>query len=1382
MKVPPVNDFLTQKGNMGIDNNSCSSKKKNSKIISYLKNESKFYFLFSSTKGIKRMQYLKNNDVCNKSNFHNNRKEINNIYKNSTNSTLPTMTNAKVYVKNDSVYNIPRISTSEGNSLPLESPPGKKKRKEKPTLLNKMIRYNNVKEEYEHSENCSSKYKKYYSIIIKKKVMFPSEHNLTDMKYNYHNNYNDMKYNSFIKGYKSEESSGVNTPNNKNNLLPKVDNNFINNNITVKRTMCDVKNTNFSCDNLLQIYEHRYLQTISKSSRRVTTARSFQQTNNSQRVLCERLPSLNNSTKVSPTNYIKRNSHSNHSSNSKQSNCSTDSKHSSHSYYAKEKIEANQKEEHDLNLYINNSEMTNNNPNYKQINKSYSMQHKTKTTVKHDLSREHINEKGVIEKAGNYVGNMDDVNISKIHKTSTYDMETCLSNHSYNIQVNESSIQHPIFNDKKKSNDTEKIIKNVDNACSYGSNNLPPMHKEGKEQKVVNYYINNCNVHNDLMRLIGKEIKLSNYKEYEYYLNELKNHKEISKKITKFIPYHNVRSKKNQIKKKKIYSDRLRKKKHTQEVTQASNLEKIKKRSKKKEVIKKGDRQKYLQNIIYGENAGEKKNCKDERSKCSEHTNDVLISELRNEVYGNAHQLKDDKLVCEGNNEQTNICKNLKLENNINMSKEENNSTTDSADSLSLKKSSTHEYKNGNLIGRKNGSSNSSSNSSTSSSSSRSSRICIEIDMKMTDKGDYKNGNNSKNVTINKKDILKQDNKKLLLKNSGLHETFAKKDSTNNSKLRKEDRKHTSIVNNDLYNNCGIHNTIKNNSYGLKEVRENISRGHNTQITIHKAVNSNSKKYFFIKIENKEQNEKQHKLKNKSYPLKEYKSKATKLENAKICSENEKKCRDRNISGDTNDVTQVKKKKNSFHNNSNNYCREEKICSRSNPIKTQGTNEDNVFFPIFIVRKSRIYIEGNINAYMYLANNINCIICNIFKYQKRILLVHTFLYSLNLFVFYNLLDSDTLYEQANTNTKGVICILYFLIIELYILFLNNVFYFFIKCKLRKAVFALDKVNLIHTLSKLFPQYSSLLKKHLFSTDRSVNYSFYKNLDYKNRSHEEKDKKSQNLRYFKNTNFVLKNEGSVHFAHDEICNKWENNIYQKTNNLDKLIRNNTPSVYYIRDCKNMNEMDEANKKLRQLIRAPKDTSSRFNISKNYNDSYKYISDKNICNNARFMDDTPREKHTVVSVREQNVKKDKIKYTILKTFVDVKNKKKFCNFFKYEISTKIEDKIEQKPQLKLYHIDSDNHTLKRIEKGIKTKNSYSIYIYNLFNSSIYVLTNHTNEEENSKKMLYFKWKARKSYKKRVLNLPSTKSRRRYAQKNRIALHKFWMCICCYTLAPT
>ncbi|SBT80590.1 conserved Plasmodium protein, unknown function [Plasmodium malariae] len=123
-----------------------------------------------------------------------------------------------------------------------------------------------------------------------------------------------------------------------------------------------------------------------------------------------------------------------------------------------------------------------------------------------------------------------------------------------------------------------------------------------------------------------------------------------------------------------------------------------------------------------------------------------------------------------------------------------------------------------------------------------------------------------------------------------------------------------------------------------------------------------------------------------------------------------------------------------------------------------------------------------------------------------------------------------------------------------------------------------------------------------------------------------------------------------------------------------------------------------------------------------------------------------------------------FHFFRTFVDVKNKKKFCNFFKYEISTKIEDKIEQKPQLKLYHIDSDNHTLKRIEKGIKTKNSYSIYIYNLFNSSIYVLTNHTNEEENSKKMLYFKWKARKSYKKRVLNLPSTKSRRRYAQKNR------------------
>lgn len=51
-------------------------------------------------------------------------------------------------------------------------------------------------------------------------------------------------------------------------------------------------------------------------------------------------------------------------------------------------------------------------------------------------------------------------------------------------------------------------------------------------------------------------------------------------------------------------------------------------------------------------------------------------------------------------------------------------------------------------------------------------------------------------------------------------------------------------------------------------------------------------------------------------------------------------------------------------------------------------------------------------------------------------------------------------------------------------------------------------------------------------------------------------------------------------------------------------------------------------------------------------------------------------------------------------------------------------------------------------------------NILNTSIVIL----RKQNNTQQILYFKWKARKSYKKRVMNLPSTKSRRRYAQKNR------------------
>ncbi|GAW83269.1 hypothetical protein PGO_140630 [Plasmodium gonderi] len=124
--------------------------------------------------------------------------------------------------------------------------------------------------------------------------------------------------------------------------------------------------------------------------------------------------------------------------------------------------------------------------------------------------------------------------------------------------------------------------------------------------------------------------------------------------------------------------------------------------------------------------------------------------------------------------------------------------------------------------------------------------------------------------------------------------------------------------------------------------------------------------------------------------------------------------------------------------------------------------------------------------------------------------------------------------------------------------------------------------------------------------------------------------------------------------------------------------------------------------------------------------------------------------------------------LKTFLEGKNKTKLCNFLKCTINTKsITVKIEprHKKQLKLFQIGHFDNVLSNVQKKKNAvKNINPIPIYNLFNSSAIILNSNVYKEGSLRRVLYFKWKARKSYKKRVMNLPSTKSRRRYAQKNR------------------
>ncbi|KYN96863.1 hypothetical protein PGSY75_1306100 [Plasmodium gaboni] len=111
---------------------------------------------------------------------------------------------------------------------------------------------------------------------------------------------------------------------------------------------------------------------------------------------------------------------------------------------------------------------------------------------------------------------------------------------------------------------------------------------------------------------------------------------------------------------------------------------------------------------------------------------------------------------------------------------------------------------------------------------------------------------------------------------------------------------------------------------------------------------------------------------------------------------------------------------------------------------------------------------------------------------------------------------------------------------------------------------------------------------------------------------------------------------------------------------------------------------------------------------------------------------------------------------------KKSKNICHIFHgRNICTNIITQ-EEKSKIHLMTYDMDNN---HVTKDFFINTFKNVNTYNIFNNTIYITdTIISKENDTSRKLLYFKWKARKSYKKRVLNLPSTKSRRRYAQKNR------------------
>ncbi|EUD68749.1 hypothetical protein C922_00437, partial [Plasmodium inui San Antonio 1] len=204
-------------------------------------------------------------------------------------------------------------------------------------------------------------------------------------------------------------------------------------------------------------------------------------------------------------------------------------------------------------------------------------------------------------------------------------------------------------------------------------------------------------------------------------------------------------------------------------------------------------------------------------------------------------------------------------------------------------------------------------------------------------------------------------------------------------------------------------------------------------------------------------------------------------------------------------------------------------------------------FPLFHIQKNRIYADKNSRAYTTLTNHINCIICKIFKMQKRLLIFHTIVYSVNVLIFYAILQRDLLLNQETSrNTKGTLCILYIIIAELYILLLNNAFYFFFKNQIKNAIFSLDRVNLIYIMSQLFPQYSSFFRKQ-FSLHEKNGNSFFNRLEGHQRGGH-KGKTLTDAEHFMNAcnNLSIKKKSSVRFADHEILDKLKNGHYNATN--------------------------------------------------------------------------------------------------------------------------------------------------------------------------------------------------------------------------------------------
>ncbi|VTZ70740.1 conserved Plasmodium protein, unknown function [Plasmodium chabaudi chabaudi] len=399
--------------------------------------------------------------------------------------------------------------------------------------------------------------------------------------------------------------------------------------------------------------------------------------------------------------------------------------------------------------------------------------------------------------------------------------------------------------------------------------------------------------------------------------------------------------------------------------------------------------------------------------------------------------------------------------------------------------------------------------------------------------------------------------------------------------------------------NEGISKNEKNNShYDVFHNKKNIAKN-KSKIIIQKRDKLNSKEYISIKIENNKSCRKDHT--EKRYIALNKNEKGIMPNHIVYFQSNE------NIAKSYSSYSTLIKQKN-FETDKYNY-NSEPYSPDLNNYTNNAKNEINkteikIFFPVFFfVHKNEIYVNENISIYTNIADNINQTISNILKYQKISFLFHIILYTLNMFSFYKLLKNATPFEGNNNIAKTTTCVMYLIIVELYIFLLNNIYYLFIKRHIREIIFSLDKANLVYALDKAFPQYTSIFKQIFLSANKNIyNLFFHEIQKYEN--NQEQINIIQYIKSIQNSNYKVKNKQKVNSKDNEEYNQNDSNTFN-INELYNNSNNNKLPLHYICNVSNVmnkKEVDEGD--LTNMLSRNKDNDKVNNNSLYFNISSPY----------------------------------------------------------------------------------------------------------------------------------------------------------------------------------